>query len=181
MAKQIIRPMEERDVERVHQLEVAGFATPWSVQSFRDELRNVCARYVVLEDESGIQAYGGIWMIIGEAQVTTLTTDPNLRGRGYGEAVLRALMQTAYDTLGIQEMTLEVRVGNEPAKHLYHKLGFVTRAYGLATTRTTARTPSSCGTMTSVLFWTRRRWRIEIPARVFYFCPRMCRIKNTNL
>lgn len=125
MAKQIIRPMEERDVERVHQLEVAGFATPWSVQSFRDELRNVCARYVVLEDESGIQAYGGIWMIIGEAQVTTLTTDPNLRGRGYGEAVLRALMQTAYDTLGIQEMTLEVRVGNEPAKHLYHKLGFV--------------------------------------------------------
>ena len=77
MAKQIIRPMEERDVERVHQLEVAGFATPWSVQSFRDELRNVCARYVVLEDESGIQAYGGIWMIIGEAQVTTLTTDPN--------------------------------------------------------------------------------------------------------
>lgn len=125
MAKQIIRPMEERDVERVHQLEVAGFATPWSVQSFRDELRNVCARYMVLEDESGIQAYGGIWMIIGEAQVTTLTTDPNLRGRGYGEAVLRALMQTAYDTLGIQEMTLEVRVGNEPAKHLYHKLGFV--------------------------------------------------------
>ena len=125
MAKAIIRPMEERDVERVHDLEVAGFATPWSVQSFRDELRNVCARYVVLEDESGIQAYGGIWMIIGEAQVTTLTTDPSMRGRGYGEAVLRALMQTAYDTLGIQEMTLEVRVGNEPAKHLYHKLGFV--------------------------------------------------------
>jgi ribosomal-protein-alanine N-acetyltransferase len=125
MAKAIIRPMEERDVERVHDLEVAGFATPWSVQSFRDELRNVCARYVVLEDESGIQAYGGIWMIIGEAQVTTLTTDPGMRGRGYGEAVLRALMQTAYDTLGIQEMTLEVRVGNEPAKHLYHKLGFV--------------------------------------------------------
>ena len=125
MDKVAIRPMEERDVERVHELEVAGFATPWSIQSFREELRNVCARYVVLEDGSGIQAYGGIWMIIGEAQVTTLTTDPKARGRGYGEAVLRALMQTAYDALGIQEMTLEVRVGNEPAKHLYHKLGFV--------------------------------------------------------
>lgn len=125
MADFIIRPMQEQDIARVHELEVAGFATPWSQQSFRDELHNICARYLVLEDQGGLQAYGGIWMIIGEAQVTTITTDPAARGKGYGEALLRALMQAAYETLGIQEMTLEVRVGNEPAKHLYHKLGFV--------------------------------------------------------
>ena len=41
--------------------------------------------------------------------------------------------------------TLEVRVSNESAIHLYEALGFRAREFAAATTRTTAKTRSSCG------------------------------------
>ena len=48
---------------------------------------------------------------------------PDWRGRGCGTRVLYALIQAAID-VGVQYMTLEVRVSNEPALALYKNFGF---------------------------------------------------------
>ncbi|MEG0768205.1 MAG: ribosomal protein S18-alanine N-acetyltransferase, partial [Clostridia bacterium] len=65
---------------------------------------------------------------IDEAHVTNIAVHPSARGKGYGEAVTRALMQLASDT-GMIWMTLEVRRSNLVAQNLYHKVGFVDVGY----------------------------------------------------
>ncbi len=64
-----------------------------------------------------------MWTVIDEAHVTNIAVLRAYRGRKWGERLLRELMKTASD-LGMQRMTLEVRVSNEVAQNLYRKLGF---------------------------------------------------------
>ena len=67
--------------------------------------------------------HAGTWLIIDEGHITNIAVHPDKRGKGYGTKVTSAMMQAAVD-VGVQYMTLEVRVSNEPALALYKKLGF---------------------------------------------------------
>ncbi len=125
MSQIVIRPMTQEDLPAVEAIEHAGFSLPWPKGAFAHELENALARYLVLTEDGVVAAYGGIWMILGSSEITSIATAPWARQRGYGEALLRALMAVAYRELEITEMTLEVRVSNLPAQGLYTKLGFV--------------------------------------------------------
>lgn len=129
MAEPVIRPMEMRDIDVIAQMEQQIFTLPWSRDSFRRELEeNIVARYLVLEDDEKILAYGGIWLVIDEAHVTNIAVHPDARGKGYGERITRALMKLAADTcMGM--ITLEVRRSNAVAQALYHKVGFLDVGY----------------------------------------------------
>ena len=120
----ILRPMVIADIDQVVALEVQIFSMPWSRAGFLRELQeNVVARYLVLEENQRIVAYGGIWLVIDEAHVTNIAVHPDARGRGYGERIVRALMHLAAETcMGM--ITLEVRRSNTVAQALYHKVGF---------------------------------------------------------
>ncbi|MEA5013680.1 MAG: ribosomal protein S18-alanine N-acetyltransferase [Candidatus Limiplasma sp.] len=119
-----IRRMTAGDVDQVHALEAATFSTPWSRESFLDEMeKNQCARYLVAEREGKILAYAGAWMIFEEGHITNVAVAADQRGRGLGKAITRALMQYAAN-LGVQYMTLEVRKSNLVAQGLYQSLGF---------------------------------------------------------
>ena len=120
-----IRRMTLADVDRVHAIEAATFPTPWSRQSFTDEMeRNACARYLVAEEDGTIVGYAGAWMIFEEGHVTNIAVDQAYRGRGIGRALLAALMQYAAN-LGVAYLTLEVRRSNLVAQRLYERFGFV--------------------------------------------------------
>jgi ribosomal-protein-alanine N-acetyltransferase len=67
--------------------------------------------------------YGGIWLTLEEAHITTIAVTPDVRGRGVGELLLNALIDHAYD-LRAETITLEVRVTNTVAQKLYVKYGF---------------------------------------------------------
>ena len=124
MSKIMIRPMTGEDVPRIAEIENAGFSLPWPEQAFYSELENTLARYLVLEDEGAVMAYAGMWMILGSAEITSISTAPEARRKGYGQRMLQAMMELAYDELEITEMTLEVRVSNFSAQALYKKMGF---------------------------------------------------------
>ena len=119
-----IRPMIMDDIDAIAEMERLVFTLPWSRDAFRRELEeNVAARYLVLEDQGRILAYGGIWLVIDEAHVTNIAVHPDVRGRGFGERLMRALMRLASDTcMGM--ITLEVRRSNAAAQALYRKVGF---------------------------------------------------------
>lgn len=70
-----------------------------------------------------IVGYGGLWLTVDDAHITTIAVDPAHRGRGVGELLLNALIDHAYE-LGGRQLTLEVRVSNTAAQHLYLKYGF---------------------------------------------------------
>lgn len=70
-----------------------------------------------------IVGYGGLWLTVDDAHITTIAVDPAQRGRGVGELLLNALIDHAYE-LGGRQITLEVRVSNTGAQQLYLKYGF---------------------------------------------------------
>ena len=126
MADFTIRRMTVDDVDAVHAIEAATFATPWSRQSFYEEMtRNACARYLVAVLPDGqIVGFAGVWVVIDEGHITNIAVRKDCRGQGIGRALTAALMQYAAN-LGVVYMTLEVRRSNEIAQHVYLSHGFI--------------------------------------------------------
>ncbi|WP_026369717.1 ribosomal protein S18-alanine N-acetyltransferase [Kallotenue papyrolyticum] len=73
-----------------------------------------------------VVGYGGIWLSVDEAHITTIASAPEVRGRGVGELLLNGLIDLALEC-GASFMTLEVRVSNQVAQNLYLKYGFEAR------------------------------------------------------
>jgi ribosomal-protein-alanine N-acetyltransferase len=112
------------DIPAVHAIESASFPTPWPPYAFRQELEtNRMARYLVVRAGDRVVAYGGIWLMVDEAHITTFAVLPAYRRRGLGGLLLSELMALAAD-LGAAVMTLEVRLSNTGARQLYQRFGF---------------------------------------------------------
>lgn len=78
---------------------------------------------MVMELEGKAIGYAGMWTIMDEAHITNIAVRGAYRGRKLGEKLLDELMSTAA-YLGMERMTLEVRVSNSIAQRLYQKKGF---------------------------------------------------------
>ena len=125
MNEPVIRFMRLKDVDAVAAIEKDTFARPWSRESFRQELtRNAAARYVVAEENGDVIGYAGAWIILDESHITNIAVRADARGRGVGKRLTAELLQIL-SNLGACYATLEVRVSNERAQHMYKSLGFV--------------------------------------------------------
>ncbi|MGS2779876.1 ribosomal protein S18-alanine N-acetyltransferase [Robertmurraya sp. GLU-23] len=121
----VFRYLKEEDIDQILKIEELSFATPWTRQSFENELKlNQFAVYLVLEKEGQILGYCGMWLIVDEAHITNIAVLPEFRGQKLGEAILRMIMEVAKKK-GAKTMTLEVRISNTVAQSLYRKLGFM--------------------------------------------------------
>ena len=119
-----IGPMTSAELEDISRLEKLCFSLPWSRESLRLEVEeNKCARYFAGRADGKVVGYGGMWLILDEAHITNIAVHPDYRNRGFGRMIMQTLMQEA-SRLGIERMTLEVRVSNRPAIHLYESMGF---------------------------------------------------------
>ena len=66
---------------------------PWPAYAFRQELEtNKLARYLVVRAGDRTVAYGGIWLMVDEAHVTTFAVLPSWRRKGVGARLMLALM-----------------------------------------------------------------------------------------
>lgn len=70
-----------------------------------------------------VLGYGGLWLWLDEAHISTIAVHPHWRGQGLGELLLVAMLERAIK-LKAAQCTLEVRVSNEVAQNLYKKYGF---------------------------------------------------------
>lgn len=122
-----IERMRLEDVERVAELDKICFPTPWSVSAYTTEVHNTSAYYIVARTRGEIVGYGGMWLIMDEAHITTLGVSTEYRGKKIGERVLAHLLDEAIHR-GARRATLEVRRSNQVAQRLYHKYGFRTAA-----------------------------------------------------
>ena len=120
-----VRPMVMTDVDGVMAVEHDSFLTPWSRSAFEEELaQNRLARYIVAVENGEIVGYAGTWLVINEAHVTNVAVSGQRRREGIGRLLMQKLMELARDN-DMESMTLEVRVSNAAARHLYQQLGFV--------------------------------------------------------
>ena len=122
----MIRAAEDQDLERIAELENVLFAdSPWPWKEFEHELHeNPFAILLVDEEEGRVVGYLDYWILYEQAQVATIGVDPEYQNRGIGSALLSYAEKDAADQ-GCETFSLEVRVSNAPARHLYEKHGFI--------------------------------------------------------
>ena len=120
-----VREMTVDDIDEVMEIEHASFAIPWKREAFVGEIeQNNFAVYYVIEDENRIFGYCGLWMIIDEAHITNIAILPSHRGKGYGALLFGHVIEQAVEKGAIM-LSLEVRVTNTGAQHMYRKFGLV--------------------------------------------------------
>ncbi len=118
--------MKPEDIPGVMAVERAAYTRGWPQTAFERELtQNAMARYIVLRegDAGRILAFGGLWLMAGEAHIVTVAVIPEERRRGLGRAVVHALVQLAAAS-EMDAATLEVRTSNAAARALYREYGF---------------------------------------------------------
>jgi ribosomal-protein-alanine N-acetyltransferase len=119
-----LRPLRTPDLDAIEEIERASYPTPWSRSMFAGELSKpsgICLGAFQGEDMVGyliVARYVDAWHVMNVA------VDPNRRGRGIARALLERLFALTDADLE-RGYTLEVRVTNSVAIHLYESLGFV--------------------------------------------------------
>lgn len=123
--KILIKPLSNDYLEDVMEIEALSYGEHhWSRDSFVSEIKSEIAQYLCAIDEKGkCIGYMGMWKIIDEAHITTLATHPDVRKKGVAQALIIASIERCLRDK-IKFITLEVRVSNESAIHLYNKFGF---------------------------------------------------------
>jgi len=136
----VVEPMAVSDLGDVMVIERLSFSSPWSERAYRFEIEQnknsvmLVARPAFplslwdrIRGRAGVRSpvlgYGGLWLLVDEAHISTIAVHPQWRSKGLGKLVLLSLLEQGAGR-GMQNATLEVRVSNEAAQGLYHKLGF---------------------------------------------------------
>ncbi|WP_420802022.1 ribosomal protein S18-alanine N-acetyltransferase [Staphylococcus saccharolyticus] len=116
--------MSVKDVPQVFDIERESFNdSSWTIDAFYHEIeQNEFATYFVIEYDDKIIGYLGLWIVIDQAQITTVAITHQFRGFGLGQLLLEYVKNYASHTCEV--MSLEVRIGNEIAQHVYKNLGF---------------------------------------------------------
>ena len=79
---------------------------------------------VVAEEDGEPVGFCGYTNLCGEADIDHVFVAPEFRGKKLAQRLMREILKTGGEE-GVEAYTLEVRVSNAPAIHLYEKFGFV--------------------------------------------------------
>ena len=117
--------MTLEDIDQVLLIEQEAFETPWTREAFEHEMTtNLYSHYLVAETETkDIVGYCGMWVVMDESHITNVAVAERMRGNKIGEGLMREAIRVVMEQ-EVVLMTLEVRVSNDVAKNLYHKLNF---------------------------------------------------------
>lgn len=116
--------MKAEDVPEISRLEREAFSMPWSEEDFEGMIRSENARYYVAEKEGTILGGCGLYIVLEEASITNVVIRREARNQGVGTELMRHMMEMCGRD-GVKAFTLEVRVSNKAAIHMYEKVGFV--------------------------------------------------------
>ena len=121
----IIRRATADDVDRIAEMEKVCFPEePWSRDMVAAEFSGLNpTRYFAAEEDGRIVAYAGVWVIPPEGYITNGAVLPECRRRGVASQVLQTMIDECLAE-GVTDITLEVRVSNDPAIALYRSFGF---------------------------------------------------------
>ncbi len=116
--------LTSENAEGVFFVEKTCFSTPWSLESFQNDLTNDNAVYFCLEDDGKVIGYVGMWVSFGEGNINNIAILPEYRRKGYAKLLLEHLIAYGKEN-NLSFLTLEVRESNEGARALYQSMGFV--------------------------------------------------------
>lgn len=119
-----VRELRDEDIETLARIEEASFSMPWSAEAFRELLARSYCTYLVALADGQVVGCCGYTESCHEADIDNVVVASEYRNRGIAQAMLAALLERGHKD-GVEAYTLEVRVSNHAAIHLYEKFGFV--------------------------------------------------------
>ena len=121
--KVTLNPMTENDIDDVLEVSTLSLKETWSKDSFKNEISNPLAKYLVASVDDKVIGFAGLWTICDEGHITNIAVHPKFRGYGIGSKLVKSLIDNSEKWL-IHSLTLEVRSSNTIAQNLYKKFGF---------------------------------------------------------
>lgn len=119
-----IEPAEPRDADAVANLHAKSFYRGWPRQDIEAYLIDRDTPTLVACDaRRRIAGFAMLRLLGDDVELMTIAVAPKFRGKGVGEALLRACFEDLMMTAG-KRMVLEVAADNPAAIRLYRKLGF---------------------------------------------------------
>lgn len=118
-----IRELQDADIEILAQMEAEAFSMPWTAQDFRGLLERSYCFYLVALADGEIAGCCGYTDLCGEADIDNVVVGSRYRNQGVAQAMLEELIVRG-EARGVEAFTLEVRVSNAAAIHIYQKYGF---------------------------------------------------------
>ncbi|MGN0403239.1 MAG: ribosomal protein S18-alanine N-acetyltransferase [Acetatifactor sp.] len=119
-----VRELCEEDIPRLTEIEAESFSMPWSEKDFRELLSRPYCMYVVALADGELVGSAGYTNICDVANIDNVVVAPEFRNKGIAHAMLKELIARG-EAERVEAFTLEVRVSNAPALHLYEKFGFL--------------------------------------------------------
>ena len=111
------------DLEELKYTLQTDFDDFWNFEIFKEELVNTNSNYLVLRYDNEIVCFGGIKIILDEANIMDIVTRKDKRNQGFAKFVLNELINISKEQ-NCASITLEVRENNMPAIHLYELFDF---------------------------------------------------------
>lgn len=122
-----VRQAMERDIKSMVEIEKQIYGTaPWSYAAFQLELQRHHDRlYLVIIDDQQVVGFIGMaidWYHL-DLHITNIGITPGWQKKGLGTYLLKTAIAYARH-LQLRSLSLEVRVHNLVARHLYEQFGF---------------------------------------------------------
>ncbi len=117
----------EKDLEAIHQIEVASFSSPWTHKMIHAEIvGNPFASFMLVRRQTTSKILGYIcyWVVFEELRILNIAIQQSAQRCGLASMLVRYALQDGKER-GAVRANLEVRDSNHAAQALYRGLGFV--------------------------------------------------------
>lgn len=115
-----IEKMNLLDVDNISSHLQTSFDDFWTVSLLKSEIENENTLCLVAKSDETIVGFACIWFSIDDVHITNIVTHVQYRNQGIASKLLEEIIFNVKD----KPLTLEVRVSNLTAIHLYEKYGF---------------------------------------------------------
>ncbi len=123
LADYALRTMQASDLDVILSIESDVYDYPWTRGNFDDSLRAGHQAWVMVYANE-IIGYAVMMLVLDEAHLFNISIAKSYQKQGLGQALLNDMIASAKSS-DAQNMFLEVRASNVPARNLYEKIGFV--------------------------------------------------------
>lgn len=119
-----LREMKIQDSGQIAELEQEIFTDAWTQTGIEETFAQAHSVIVVAEEESKIQGYCILYVVLDEAEIARIGVTERVRHSGVGSLILQFGEKICKEK-GTERLLLDVREGNLPARKLYEKHGFL--------------------------------------------------------
>ena len=118
------REMLVEDLDQVVEIENSLFSVPWSKEGFFTFLIKDESMFFVVEEKGKILGYCSMQIVLDEGDILNVAVRRERQKEGIGYFLVDSMLMMA-EARGVRTVHLEVREGNDTARRLYQRLGFI--------------------------------------------------------